>query len=132
MLPTADSLVMIAASWPILIAGVLLIGLFAPHLLPKIGRMLGRTIRGELFRRVGLPTRVASSLRSSTQAAYEPPPQTPEERYDPIPTQPNREVRVESLQSFEPVQTRGITFWLVGAGVFVAAGLIFWLLLHAR
>lgn len=128
------SLAFIGAPLPILILALLLVGLFAPQLLPKIGRMLGRMVRAEALRRLGFASGAARSVRPAAPASApreEMPARTVEVLMPDRPTSTLRARSEESLAT-ERRSPRSAPFWLVSGAVVLVAAAIFWFLLHSR
>jgi hypothetical protein len=142
---------MLGAPWQVLVVAVLVVGLFAPQFLPKLGRMLGRTLRSEALRRLGL-----SSLLSTASSR---PVRAPAPRREEFtagegaigPTieiiAPERPVPSEPLTGMTPIAASHTELptnsrrrvkrfapstWVVSALTLTVAGLIFWFLLHSR
>jgi hypothetical protein len=129
------STALLGAPWQVFVVALLAVGLLAPQLLPKLGRMLGRTLRAEVFRRVGLsPSR---RVAAETVASPRPIPRmpAPEAAVEILaPERPDATLRAGSKRSLEPQRTAkgAAPIWLVTFVAFAAAGAIFWLLLHTR
>jgi Sec-independent protein translocase protein TatA len=127
-----ERLAFFGAPWQILIVALLAIGLLAPHLLPRIGRMLGRTLRAEAFRRVGLPPSAKKQARH--QSIPIPRLAEPEQVEITMPEHPAPTLRRDttSTLSSAPPRRRGLPSWLVFSMAAAAASVVFWLLLHSR
>jgi hypothetical protein len=132
--PSSVLLAFLGAPWQVAVVLLLVVGLFAPQLLPRFGRMLGRMIRSEAFRRLGLPT-ASSGSSSPPRNARPPQEQAPTPAIEVLmPEHPAPTLRTHSDRSLVPRPTPARTppLWLVGTGVLAVAGAIFWLLLHSR
>jgi hypothetical protein len=129
-------LAFIAAPWQVIVLLFLAVGLLAPQLLPKIGRSLGRLLRAEMLRRLGLPG--GSPVRRPTAQPAADRPRTPAPTEILMPERPEPTLRSRADRSIVPASTappasaKSANLWLAGMGVLAAAGAIFWLLLHSR
>ena len=125
---------LLGAPWQVVVVAVVALGLFAPQLLPKVGRLFGRLLRAEAFRRIG----IAPPRRDRRPAARPAHATISEAASEPVvevltPEAPMTTLRASSSHSIAPrIERRHTPIWIVTVLVFAAAGAIFWLLLHTR
>ena len=140
MATAADAMSFIAAPWQIAVVAILAIGLFAPHLLPRIGRMLGRALRAEIYRRTGLAGSPARR-QTESQAVGRSGSRGDEGHGDAMdraevlmPDNPAPTLRAQSDRPLapDPPPTRSAPIWFVSGGFILAAAFVLWLLLHSR
>ena len=132
MVELGAALALLGAPWQVIVVALIVVGLFAPHFLPKLGRLLGRSLRTEALRRLGL---------------FAPPPSRPP-THRPAPADERVTAQVEILMpestssaypstpvrrlAAAPTRRRSVPTWLVTTIALSAAAAIFWLLLRAR
>jgi Sec-independent protein translocase protein TatA len=156
---SADLLGLVLSPWHIGILVILVVTLFAPQLMAPIGRMLGKLMRAEVRRRTGIaiPREVMGERAPARpEAAREPRSAGTVIEIDPsesvarpagarretltispareAPTAPPEPRDESPARAAGPSKSRssGAPVWLMGGVVAGAAGVLLWLLLHAR
>jgi hypothetical protein len=118
-----------------LVIAAVAVALFAPRLIPVIGRLLGRSVRAEVRRRYGItlgPTSSAPTLpRDAVEHTGAPAPQAPAaEVHETVET---RDATLPAASSEPTAPHRsGAPIWPMTALVAGAAAVLLWVLLHAR
>jgi Sec-independent protein translocase protein TatA len=142
MVGLLEPIAFLGAPWQVIVVALIVVGLFAPHMLPKLGRLLGRSLRSQALRRLGLSglaTRPAPAQRTVTveeraAAPVEilmPEPTASTIRSQSVQSQTVHSHNVKSLASASS-RRRGPPAWLITTVALSAAAVIFWLLLHSR
>ena len=113
------------------VAVVVAIGMFAPHLLKPIGRMLGKTVRKEVERRMGV-TPTIKRLLKNTQPSNSP--KLPEVTAQSVETEIiNTQPEHQELSPKRQLKTPAMAYaWTIGLGIAAVAGVLLWILLQSR
>jgi hypothetical protein len=119
-LPTPAALVGSPFQWATL--ALLIVVIFAPSLVPRLGRQAGRLLRAALLRRLGIPQSHPQTTRPKAEAQVLPP-------EHPAPT-----LRAGAKQPIQqrPARLRPTAVWPRVVLVAAAATVLLWYLLHPR
>jgi hypothetical protein len=106
--------------------------LFAPRLIPVIGRILGRMVRSEVRRRYGVTLKPAPRSPVQRAATIESIPAPEPAPGAPAPVEPRDEPAPLTQSHATAPRAPGAPVWGVAALVAGAAAVLLWILLHGR
>ena len=116
---------------------IVALGMFAPHFLGPIGRFLGKSVRREIERRLGITPTIKRGIKHIISES----PQKPDPpARKPLPTLVPEPIAEMSAEPMTPpgVPTKGnqsqarAFAWTIAIGVLGIAGVLLWILLQSR
>lgn len=113
------------------VIAIFVIGMFVPHFLGPIGRLLGRTARRNIERRIGFFPKV--KLDTKQAAPPKPAQAVPLQPIQPLETELT-EASIEEIQSEISPRRSSVSayLWTIGIGVSAIVCVLLWILLQSH